>query len=327
MSKTKNNLPIISDKQLTNYLGTAILNKCFCNQFIFIEHPTEKDFGIDFSVEHIDYVSPNYHPSGKYAFVQLKSHKGIKFNNSNYYGQKIKKSTINYWLQLDMPLLLILVDISNCKIYAVDALKFIRENYSSIPSDTHSTSISVFKDNELNEDLFKQAYQENLKYNTLLNSSFDVLVILNFIKYFDNVAKQFNSSNHCLMLVYKQNDFTHELLSFINKYNCLFDDYKLKILYENIKLILKEILTDEHKLLINYEKYNESIRIKINKLSFAYFILLSNLILDEIKKDQTNSLKMSLSKFIILNEVLKKYEGTTDYSSAFEELEAKLFRK
>lgn len=64
-------LPKINEKQSINQLGISILTKITSQNFLLIEHPTDKDYGIDFSVE---YINSNRTPSGIFNFIQLKSH-------------------------------------------------------------------------------------------------------------------------------------------------------------------------------------------------------------------------------------------------------------
>lgn len=85
-----------------------------------------KDYGIDAEIEP---VTLDGKVSGKIAKAQIKGHETIAFMDSIYKETGIKIKTANYWLSLNVPVIVFSVDIRKKKVYWVDAAREVRCNF------------------------------------------------------------------------------------------------------------------------------------------------------------------------------------------------------
>lgn len=87
----------------------------------------ENDYGIDFLLE---LTSASGEVDGSFFGIQLKGSQSLSFNREGkgrHYG--IKSSTYSYWLKYAVPVMLILVDVSNSQIYISSVEDDFRRNY------------------------------------------------------------------------------------------------------------------------------------------------------------------------------------------------------
>ena len=224
-------------------------------------------------------------------------------------------------MELDLALILVVIDISTETVYAIDAKKYIRENYNELTNKNTDTKIfKIYKTDIFTEINFLLAYFENEKYKRLIESSFDSFIIFNFIKYFADIGNM----RDFFLPVEDYDDCTNEILNFIKKYKILFMfnselDKKSEEIFDFINPYL---LKDGINMIDYYEcTYIEQARLEFNKKSFNFFVKLIKLICEEIEKDETKYLSKLLYKFPKLYDILSKYNENTFFKVIFDDLE------
>lgn len=90
-----------------------VVSKALPKEWI-IREMTERDYGIDLYVE---VVKKNGLVTGDLVALQVKTTKAIHFSNDEFSLRGIKRSTLNYWLGLPVPVFVLLVDLSNDEVY------------------------------------------------------------------------------------------------------------------------------------------------------------------------------------------------------------------
>lgn len=101
-----------------------------------IREVTERDYGVDLYVE---LVRENNAVTGDMVALQVKSTSSLSFNSSGGYSfSGIKKSTINYWRGLPVPVFVVLVNLENGSAYWSSMEMNDREGRLSKPGSTAS---------------------------------------------------------------------------------------------------------------------------------------------------------------------------------------------
>ena len=102
------------DTHISESISFDALSSVLPDEWI-IRELTERDYGVDL---YIELVGKDGKVTGDLVALQVKSTKSIQFNNKGLftYGG-IKKSTINYWLGLPVPVFLIVVNLNNKHVY------------------------------------------------------------------------------------------------------------------------------------------------------------------------------------------------------------------
>lgn len=121
-------MPKISQSNLLDKIGSAIFEKACAKHMILVPHSGNKDFGIDYTAELVD--ETKHETLGHFISIQLKTHQNIKFDDNGFYHQRIRTTTANYWLTLNMPVILVLLDLNDNKLYCADAKKYLRSDYN-----------------------------------------------------------------------------------------------------------------------------------------------------------------------------------------------------
>lgn len=102
-----------------------------------VRKPSEIDYGVDYYVE----VCVNHSLMGQLFAVQLKGSASPQYDMSgayvSYYG--LKPSTINYWYNLPVPVLLVIVDTVSKDCFYCNIKQYIRENFEEISMETLTT--------------------------------------------------------------------------------------------------------------------------------------------------------------------------------------------
>lgn len=298
-------MPRVQSQNIIDRIGSALLEATFSEEMIFVPHSGNTDFGIDYSVELID--TNKKCTTGCLLNVQLKSHEIINFDKNGNYYQPVNVSTINYWLSINVPVILVIADTTNHKFYGIDAKKAIRENYKDEKTNVQKTTSFVINQKDLfNFETCVRGCVEFEKYNTLLSSAIDSLNIYNFLIYINNTS---NRDFHLEVDDYE--DLTREIISFSNKY------YEPFILDSTLVKLRKEMLDSLGDNYIDgylsYEGYIEMSRTEFNSCAAKYLFELTNKICDEIDKDKTGKLKTILFKFKRLKKIIQDY-GTPAWS-------------
>ena len=152
-----NELPIRPEQHIIDTQGLALLNIIINPSEYIFRILGERDYGIDGLLEIVE----NGHATGKMISLQLKSSKGFdisysdkvnknvlvdQFDSALFYFDgcipvRIKKTTCNYWLNNNLPVVLVLADIeTNCLYYSFIADQ-IRQRYQDFNnSDKEFTS-------------------------------------------------------------------------------------------------------------------------------------------------------------------------------------------
>ncbi len=106
--------PNRSNTHISESVSFQILSSSLPNEWI-IRELTERDYGVDLYVE---IVGENKKVTGDLVALQVKSTKSINFNKQGRFTYSgIKKTTINYWIGLPVPVFFILVNLRDNKAY------------------------------------------------------------------------------------------------------------------------------------------------------------------------------------------------------------------
>lgn len=108
---------------------------------------TERDYGIDAYIELI--LNKEGFVTGDGCFIQLKSTDIIKWKNEEAKLSGIKKSTINYWMNLPAPVFIFWVDLITEEVFYCSIKKYMRENYIKYLESEKTLSITFKKSNDL----------------------------------------------------------------------------------------------------------------------------------------------------------------------------------
>lgn len=105
-------------KRINTHIAESVsfnaLSSVLPNEWI-VREVTERDYGIDLYVE---LVRKDKAVTGDMVALQVKSTNSVRFENSGkYLYSGIKKSTINYWLGLPVPVFVILVNLEDRNVY------------------------------------------------------------------------------------------------------------------------------------------------------------------------------------------------------------------
>jgi hypothetical protein len=138
------------------------------NEWI-IRELTERDYGIDLYVE---LVKKDGNVTGDLVAFQVKSTKSIKFNkNGEFIFGGIKKSTINYWLGLPVPVFLIVVSLDNKHVYWSSVGNNHREGKFEKINKTASLILNEYSDfTESGLALFMLTYIREKRWNDIENA-------------------------------------------------------------------------------------------------------------------------------------------------------------
>lgn len=292
-------MPKLSRSNYLDRVGSAIFEATYADSMVLIPHIGNKDFGIDYTIELID--KTNREILGHYVAVQLKTHKNIVFNKNGYYSQQVKITTANYWLTLNMPILLVLLDIENNIRYYVDTQKYLRENYNFKKfAKQKYIKIKVMQKDVFDFKSCLLASIEYDKYKILRYSANDCLIIRNlFVDMNETLIKDW------FLPVESYEDMTVDAINLAEKYNHPFIiNNDLASLYNNMMEQVKDCYFSDGK--IDYDKYIEQTKSNFNKAAIDYYVKLVFLICDEIENDKTEVLRKKLYKFIRLKKEIEK---------------------
>ena len=158
-----------------------------------------RDYGIDAILE----VVEQGNVTAKMISLQLKS--STNFSAKDYIKVGIKRETCNYWFQHNLPVLLVLADVTSSCLYYTDAKKQIRQRYDEflrqqsfsffIPKET-----MLLKDDEvlktLSLDVMNKKHHLGFVINEILMTQYTLFenalkdFITNRIDYYEHIAHQ-----------------------------------------------------------------------------------------------------------------------------------------
>lgn len=122
-----------------------------------VREMTERDYGIDL---YIEIVGEDRRVTGDLIAIQVKGKREVQFNSDEIYSYSgIKKSTINYWLGLPVPVFFIVVCIKSRNAYWSDINSLNRKGQFKGKTETHSIELKKkFDLSDLGLNLFKYIY-------------------------------------------------------------------------------------------------------------------------------------------------------------------------
>jgi hypothetical protein len=134
---SKRRFPIRTPQHVTEDTSLSILRDCLPNQWIV--RTEVKDYGLDGEIE---IVSDDGFVKGDVFKFQAKGHKNISQQENIY--QQIDMSTVNYWLEFPLPIILFIIDTEQRCVYWLDAKDYIKRNYSTTKSKLRSQKTITF---------------------------------------------------------------------------------------------------------------------------------------------------------------------------------------
>lgn len=224
---------------------------------------TKRDYGIDCYLELVD---KRNQVTGDMVFIQLKSTEEIKWVEDGgeliHTLSGIKGSTVNYWLNLPVPVFIFLVDITKKEVYFINIKKSIRRNYI----DFLSNKTISFKVN---------------KKMTITRENF-ILFIAEYL-----LEKNFSVFNYHLatlfMHLYQYVDFFHENIG-RDEFMEVENDAHLTMihLYETCRIIANQFFIDWNQKSLE-ERYKEDREIFKDSSPYSLHELTMTRILEDLR--------------------------------------------
>lgn len=148
--------PVRHKNHVNETMSWAIAKNIIPQSWILREL-SKKDYGVDAYLELI--LNDKGLVTGDVCYIQLKSTEKIKWKNNISKLPNIKKSTINYWLNLPAPVFIFYIDLSSKELYFCCINKFIRENYTKYyeAKKTMSIDFHCFNKLEIESEINKKA--------------------------------------------------------------------------------------------------------------------------------------------------------------------------
>lgn len=138
--------PQRTDSHITESDSADIFKKITPKGWV-VRVPSEKDYGVDFYVE----ICDDHSMTGQLFAVQLKGTGTPQYDARNtylsFYG--LKPSTLNYWYDLPVPVLFVLVDIVSEECFYCNIKQYIREKFEDFSNEC-LTSIKIPVSQKLN---------------------------------------------------------------------------------------------------------------------------------------------------------------------------------
>mgnify|MGYP004476431381 CR=1 FL=1 len=245
-------LPKRTEQHEIDTKGMNLLTYVLPEEYIF-RTLGERDYGIDGLIE----MAFGGQVSGIFISAQLKSSRHIHWTSEGATRISIMKTTCNYWFQNNMPVLLLLSDIVEQKVYYCDVKSQIRKRYREY-IENDSFSFVLFKKNELHfpvqmtiqsDEDYLSVYGYQIRFMAMIlrmiqHSSFEEvlkLFITNWKNYFEHLKHQ-NADPFLVqsMEFYDQTIYIHNCLLQIS--NVLNLGMK-KVDFQSIRQDLQEMYT------------------------------------------------------------------------------------
>lgn len=289
--------------------GLSVLRLILPESFIFREL-SGRDYGIDALVE----FTEKNNVIGKLASIQIKSKRSVQWNKNNTFKMKISKSTMNYWLNNNNPVYLILVDINQHDAYFINVKKQIREHYDEYINNEFSFIFD--KTMNINSDdkriIFELECFIELGYMDYINRINEFSI--NAERYYEHILS--NIGRDFFLPV--DDDVIDETMYIIQVLN----NIKSYLLWENIKIDFDTIRKESSKIYRNYyecNEYNDIIEYESNKIHISLkeefefiYKLFKKIVLDTEKYFWKNIYRSTYDKAKSLN-----LESDPLYSKSF----------
>lgn len=186
MSKDKEHFPLRTQSHIIEYASLNILrDQLPCR---WIVRTNRGDYGLDGEIE---IVSRNGVVKGDIFKFQIKGHRKVHPKKQHVI-QRVYVSTINYWLQVPLPVILFFVDVDKRIVYWVDIKTYIRDTLSVVRTNWRNQTTTQFKipiENKFPDSLagineVVLSYKEQLKsYQIALEELEEETVVTDFISY------------------------------------------------------------------------------------------------------------------------------------------------
>ena len=136
-----------------------------------IREMTERDYGID---AYIEIVPPTGEVSGELCLIQIKATDSIDWCNGKAKLRNIKKQTINYWMNLPVPVFIFLCDIKASRLFFCSVKDQVRSQYNKfLDSGQKTLGFDFPEDSELGigpgDALFKTLYFREKNYKQFVS--------------------------------------------------------------------------------------------------------------------------------------------------------------
>lgn len=185
-SDNSHRLPIRAKSHVIEHTSIIILQDRLPRRWIV--RTSGADYGLDGEIE---IVSRDCVVKGDIFKFQIKGHRKVHPKKQHII-QRVNVSTINYWLEVPLPVILFVVDIDRSIVYWVDVKGYIRDTLSVVrPNWRHqkTTQVKIPIENRLPDSLqeIKElvlSYKERLKsYQIAFEKLEDGIVVADFIGY------------------------------------------------------------------------------------------------------------------------------------------------
>jgi hypothetical protein len=137
MKKVSSEYPVRADTHVSESESLALLRQCLPSHWV-VREVSERDYGLDVYVE---IVGDDRLLRGNLVAIQLKSKAEVKFSVSmpkRATFHKVKRSTLNYWLGMPVPVFFCLVCLARRRCYWVNIKQQNREGGFSQTASRHS---------------------------------------------------------------------------------------------------------------------------------------------------------------------------------------------
>lgn len=175
--------PKRTSQHIQDTAGMKIFQYVMPSEWI-VREVSERDYGID---AYIELVPSSGEVSGELCSIQLKSSESLQWKNGKTVLNGIRKSTINYWMNLPVPVFLALTDTKTKELYFCPIKDQVRNNYFTFLNDNETMSaefLEVFKmDGDVGKVVFLTLYYREKFHKDLQNYIRDLL--LHYNEYYD----------------------------------------------------------------------------------------------------------------------------------------------
>lgn len=176
--------PKRADEHIKESAGWKVFQNTIPNEWI-IRDVTERDYGIDAYVE----ITTNDEVSGNLFLIQLKTTNKIEWKENYARFSGIKKTTINYWYHLPVPVFLFWIELNTKNLYFASVKEQIRGQYQDFINENIQTMSFGFLDSlNLGSDVGKKIllyfYFREKNFKQFKNNLVDLLIHYEEYKYF-----------------------------------------------------------------------------------------------------------------------------------------------
>ena len=156
------------DTHISESISFNVVSSVLPKKWI-VREVTERDYGVDLYVE---LVNNDGSVTGDMVALQIKSTQTIKFNSRNLSTfSGVKKSTVNYWLGLPVPVFLIVVELKTGNVYWSSVEVNNREG--KFVGNYQTASLSINKSNDFSKEglsAFKLTYIREKRWPDIENA-------------------------------------------------------------------------------------------------------------------------------------------------------------